>query len=226
MNKILTIIKNLLLLLNLILMIIFIKVIPYTEPGMVIYQSVLVFTFIISIKDIIQKNEINKKYNILFIISELIVIFIYIRAFCDQGFIYNSSKYMKGITETSSLIDEYRYVILNYLNQNSIYLITMLVLLYIYRRCNIKFHSIHLKERILKNYSVISIICMLISICTIIPTFECFADEFPKLPYLIFTIILLGIEIFELIRNNHKKREWIIYVGFLFNMLAIISIII
>src|SRR5574344_172459 len=99
MNKILTIIKNLLLLVNIILLIILCKTIPSYGLDVVLYTFILGFTILVSIKDIIQKNEINKKYNVLFIISELMVIFIFMRTLYDPAFIYNSTKHMKTISD-------------------------------------------------------------------------------------------------------------------------------
>lgn len=219
MNKCLTTIKNLLLIINLIFLILFYQKIGFEGFNFFLYTCVLVFTIFISIKDLIQKNKVDNKYNILFIVSELFAIFIIMRTLYDPSFIYNSTKHMDLIKSFTDYLDNYKMINLWYLNQNLIYLIVMLVMLFIYREINIK-------ERKSSKYSLISIVCMFISIATVIPTIECLNDQFDKLPYLLFTIILLGIEIFELIRNNHKKKEWIIYVSFAFNMMALISIFI
>lgn len=217
MNKILTITKNILLILNILFLILFCNKIYFEGSSMFLYTCILVFTTFISIKDLIQKNNINNKYNLLFIVVELFQILIFVRALYDPAFIYNSTKHMELIKSFPDYLDNYKMINLWYLSQNLIYLIAMLVMLFIYREINIK-------ERKPSKYSLISIVCMFISIATIIPTIECLNNQFDKLPYLLFTIILVGIEVFELIRNNHKKKEWIIYVSFLFNLFALISI--
>ena len=66
----------------------------------------------------------------------------------------------------------------------------------------------------------------IISIISIIPTINCFTGDINPYKYLIFTIIILGIEIFFLIKDNNKKREWPIYISWLFNLFALISIIV
>ncbi len=217
MNKILTITKNILLILNILLLILFCNKIYFEGFSMFLYTCILVFTTFISIKDLIQKNNINDKYNLLFIVVELFQILIFIRALYDPAFIYNSSKHMEIIKNFNEYLDNYKMINFWYLSQNLIYFMVMLSLLFIYREINIK-------TRKPSKYSLISVVCMFISIATIIPTLECLNNQIDKIPYLLFNIILLGVEIFELIRNNHKKREWILYVAFLFNLFAFISI--
>lgn len=217
MNKILTTIKNILLILNVLFLILFCNKIYFEGFNMFLYSCILVFTIIISFKDIIQKNELSNKYNVLFIATEIIVIFIFLRALYDPAFIFNSSKHMEMIKNTNDNLDNYKMINFWYLSQNLMYFITMLILLFAYREINIK-------SKKTSKYSLISVICMFISIGTIITTLECFNNQIDKIPYLLFNIILLGIEIFELIKNNHKKREWILFIAFLFNLFAFISI--
>ena len=88
----------------------------------------------------------------------------------------------------------------------------------IYRKVNM--------DRIDSKYHIVSVICLIISISTIIPSFQCLDNSLEVIPYLLFTIVLTGIEIYRLIKDNHKKREWIIYLSFLFNTFAFITIFI
>lgn len=217
MNKVLIIIKNILLILNVCLIFKYLSSMYYDTLVFFIYFVLLLFITIISIKDLIQKNDMDIKYNFSYILLLLISNLVIIRALYDPSFIYNSSSHMKLIAEEFTR-DELKVINFNYLYQNLPYLILIISLLIIYRMLN-------LKKKKDSKYSLISLSCFFISICTIIPTLETFSGSFGiRIGYLIFNIILIGTEIFELIRNNHRKREWIIYISFLFNLFAIISI--
>ena len=75
-------------------------------------------------------------------------------------------------------------------------------------------------------YNTITLICMLLSIISTIPSLQCLTGDINPIKYLLFTLILIGVEVYRLIKDNHIKREWPIYVSWIFNMFAIISIIV
>jgi len=217
MNKLLVIIKNLLLALNIVLFVMFCNKIYFQTLMMFIYAVLLIFTTLVSLKDLIQKNDAGNKYNFLYILLLLITNFIILRSLFDTNFIYNSSYHM-NILNSLEYYDDFKIINFMYIYQNLPYFIFMLILLIIYRELNIK-------ERKKSNYSLISIICLIVSIFTIIPTLEIFNNSINiELGYFIFNLMLLSIEVFELVRNNHKKKEWIIYISFIFNLFAFISI--
>lgn len=199
----------------------------YTIKNGIIGQSYFIFLaiyllyIILNVKDIIKKNQIDKKkkYNTIQILSLLIMIFIFIRTLYDPSFLINSTKYLEQIKELGNeYLDSAQYQTIFYLLQNMPYFIGLLVLLLIYRKINM--------ERQETKYNTITIATLILSIISIIPTLNCFSGDINPYKYLIFTIVILGIEIFYLIKDNHKKYEWPIYVSWLFNLLAIISIII
>lgn len=220
MNKKLTIIKNILLLLNITLLTYFyttVKSVPTTK--FLIYTLLLIFLIITSIKDFSKKHYIDKKYNILFILMEMFMNLIILRALFDPSFIYNSKHYMQLITNNNPnyTIEQYMYIVIWYLDQNLWYFIIMILGMIIYRRINLN----EVKE---SKYSRVSIACLIISMCTILKSIQCLNDLTNPYLYLLFNTILIAVEIFELIKNNHKKKEWIIYLSFIFNLLGFISI--
>ena len=115
-------------------------------------------------------------------------------------------------------LDEVQYQPIFYLSQNMIYFIGLILLLLIYRKINM--------EKQESKYNSITISCLIISIISIIPSLQCLSGDINHFKYLAFTIILLGIEIYRLIKDNNKKREWPIYISWIFNTLALISIIV
>ena len=192
-----------------------------TGQSYFIFLSIYLLYIILNIKDIIKKNKINenKKYNILQIISLSIMIFVFIRTLYDPSFLINSSKYANKLKELGEgYLEEAQYQTILYLLQNIPYFIGLLILSLIYRKINM--------EKQESKYNTITLTTLLLSIISIIPTINCFTGDINPYKYLIFTIIILGIEIFFLIKDNNKKREWPIYISWLFNLFALISIIV
>ena len=192
-----------------------------TGQSYFIFLSIYLLYIILNIKDIIKKNTINenKKYNILQIISLSIMIFVFIRTLYDPSFLINSSKYANKLKELGEgYLEEAQYQTILYLLQNIPYFIGLLILSLIYRKINM--------EKQESKYNTITLTTLLLSIISIIPTINCFTGDINPYKYLIFTIIILGIEIFFLIKDNNKKREWPIYISWLFNLFALISIIV
>ncbi len=172
---------------------------------------------ILSIKDIIRKNDIvnNTKYNILQICFMFILTFVYARALYDSSIIVNNSKYDILLNQVDKVESFYlNYSAIYYFMQNTNYFIGLIILLLIYRKMNMCYQE--------SKYNVITISTLIISVLSIVHTIDNFGHD--TLGYLLFTLILIGIEIYFLIKDNHKKREWPIYVSWIFNLMALMSI--
>lgn len=192
-----------------------------TGQSYFVFLSIYVLYILLNIKDIIKKNAINqnKKYNMLQIIVLLIMILIFVRTLYDPTFIVNSQKNLVQLKKIGiEYLDEVQYQPIFYLSQNMIYFIGLILLLLIYRKINM--------EKQESKYNSITISCLIISIISIIPSLQCLSGDINHFKYLAFTIILLGIEIYRLIKDNNKKREWPIYISWIFNTLELISIIV
>ena len=192
-----------------------------TGQSYFIFLSIYLLYIILNIKDIIKKNKINenKKYNLLQIISLLIMIFIFLRTLYDPSFLINSSKYANKLKELGEgYLEEAKDQTILYLLQNMPYFIGLIILLLIYRKINM--------EKQESKYSTITMTCLIISIISIIPSLQCLSGNINPFKYLLFTTILLSVEIYRLIKDNHKKKEWPIYICWLLNLLALISIIV
>lgn len=192
-----------------------------TGQSYFVFLSMYLLYIVLNIKDIIKKNKIDKdkKYNIIQIVMLLIMILIFLRTLYDPSFIYNSSKYIGILKELNQgYLEESRDQTILYLLQNIPYFIGLLILLLIYRKINMEHQE--------SKYNSITLTTLLLSIISIIPTINCLTGDINPYKYLIFTLIILGIEIFFLIKDNNKKREWPIYVSWLFNLFALISIIV
>ena len=186
-----------------------------------IFLGIYILYITLSIKDIIKNNKIkeNKKYNTLQIIALAIMILVFIRTLYDPSFIYNS-KYLEQLKqiENGIYVENAQYETKLYLLQNINYFIGLLILLLIYRKINMEYQE--------SKYNSITLTTLIISIISIIPSFQCLSGDINPFKYLIFTLILISIEIYRLIRDNNKYIEWPIYISWLFNMYALISIIV
>ena len=222
MNKITEIIKNTLMILLTILLIKYtILYNQFITIGYMIFISLFTLTLILTLKDYIRKNKIqkDKKYIIISIIYLSIIIFTLIRTLYDKSFIYNSKQYVEEYLKSNPTeIDILKQYNALYFLQNIPYFIGLLLLSLTYRKINM--------EQQKSKYNTITLTTLIISIISIIPTINCLSGDINPYKYLIFTLIILGIEIFFLIKDNHKKREWPIYISWLFNTFALISIIV
>jgi len=222
MNKITEIIKNTLMILLTILLIKYtILYNQFITLGYMIFISLFTLTLILTLKDYIRKNKIqkDKKYIIISIIYLSIIIFTLIRTLYDKSFIYNSKQYVEEYLKNNPTeIDILKQYNALYFLQNIPYFIGLLLLSLTYRKINM--------EQQKSKYNTITLTTLIISIISIIPTINCLSGDINPYKYLIFTLIILGIEIFFLIKDNHKKREWPIYISWLFNTFALISIIV
>ena len=135
MSKVLTIIRILLLLLVCFFDIYFycFEVPNLVSYGHLLYLLLLGVIMVLTIKDIIKKNSINKNsaYTFIFILSFLIIIYVFYRASFDTSLFFN--KY--NIDSYGSTFIEFKML---YLKQNMIYFNAMLILLLVFRKINSK----------------------------------------------------------------------------------------
>lgn len=222
MHKTLEIIKNILLIILTLLIIKYITIFHnFVTFGYILFLTLFSLTLILTIKDYIKKNKIqkDKTYLIIQIISFSIISFIFIRTLYDKSFLYNSKQYVNEfLLNHPNEIDTLKQYNVLYLYQNMMYFIILLSLTLIYRKINI--------EKKESKYNSLTLICMLLSVISIIPTLQCLTGDINPIKYLLFTLILIGIEVYRLIKDNHKCIEWPIYVSWIFNIFAIISIIV
>lgn len=218
MNKILNILKYIFSFILIILNIIYIHNFGLTSLYYLIYIGLFSFFIVLLISDLIKKNKINlnNKYNFLCIFVFFVMLLILFRALCDTSFLYNNLNYRELY-----LINNIDIKLSNilYISQNSIYFIMLMILLCIYHKIN--------SDKFESNYSFISLLCFVLSIVSIMPSIMLISNSLDNVIfYLLFNILLIIFEIYSLIKYNYKKREWIIYLSFFFNMWAFISIFI
>lgn len=208
MDKYLEIIKNILLCIATYLLIKYLIVFDLNGGLFIIYISLYILFVATHIRDYYKKDKIvhDMRYNVLSIISLFIISFIFFRCLYSKSFFYNIDNNLYNNT-----------IILNidYLNQNMIYFITILLLLLFYHKNNIDLRN--------NQYNMISIFCMMISITQIFIFSDIINNNWY---YILLNFILIGIEVFLLIHDNHKKHEWPIYVSWFFNLIVIVSSII
>ena len=186
--------------------------------SILLYLILLLILLVLFINDLLKKITINKTYDILFVTIEIIICLILFRTLYDPSFICNFNNIISELHNYfGSNLSDIQYINLLYLNHNSWYLIILLILVLIYRKINL--------SKIESKYHIISIICFIISICTTIPSLEYLLGNSNNIIfYLFFNIILVIIEVYRLIKDNHIKKEWILFISFLFNLFAFISI--
>ena len=222
MDKILKITKYILLLILTILTTKFITVYKEIGISLLIYLIELITLIIINIKDEIKKNKIRNSatYNTLSIITLAIIIFIFMRTLYDPLLINNSKEYINELIEEQNSYNESKKIYnMLYLYQNIIYFIILFILLFTYRKINM--------EKQESKYHWVTLLCLVIRITSTIPSIEVlYSNSYNVITYGIINIILIGTEIYRLIKDNHKKNEWPIYISWLFNLFAIISIIV
>ena len=210
MNKIVVMIKRILLIILLLLIGVFV-----IKNGILDFR---IWLFIIGFLDIIilnikeMKNKIftSNKYNCLFILGMLIICIILIRSLWDQTFIFN----LELTKEIKTL----------YFAQNVVSILIILASLHLYYLIETK------EQRPISKYSLASLICFVCNIILFQYTINLFENYLTNttFPLLFFAgnTILLVVEIVSLIKNNGLKKEWPIYICFLFNLFAYISMFI
>jgi len=222
MNKILNILRHILYIIVLTLLIIF--NIKYGINLKIIFLYIsLIILFIINIRDIKYKRKVSNKFNILFSLVMIIVIFLLSRVFFDKSLIINNNIIINKleINNTINVIYSYKEYAINYLSQNIYFILIMNLCLILYR-------LIEKKDKINYKYSNTSIICLIINIILSLETIVLLEKKFNlnQFPLLFFALntILLIVEISNLVHNNKIKKELLIYISFLFNLFAYISI--
>ena len=192
MHKTLEIIKNILLTILTLLIIKYITIFHnFVTFGYILFLTLFSLTLILTIKDYIKKNKIqkDKTYLIIQIISFSIISFIFIRTLYDKSFLYNSKQYVNEfLLNHPNEIDTLKQYNVLYLYQNMMYFIILLSLTLIYRKINI--------EKKESKYNSLTLICMLLSVISIIPTLQCLTGDINPIKYLLFTLILIGIEVY------------------------------
>lgn len=227
MNKILLFIKNILSLLVLTLIIIF--SIRF-DTIYFVFITLYIIYLITSFRDFIKKDKIikNNTYNIISVLFFLLVGFIFLRALMDSGFIYNSKYYMDILKNGAlypSVGGNETTMIIEYVNQNMVILTISLVLVLLYRYLNTN-HK-------LKEYYSTSLLLMVISIASIIPSIYVltllnnhYADASFSAIYLFIVLLLMGFSVFRLIQGKYKNKIWMLYITLSFYLLGFISCII
>jgi len=222
MNKILNILRHILYIIVLTLLIIF--NIKYGINLKIIFLYIsLIILFIINIRDIKYKRKVSNKFNILFSLVMIIVIFLLSRVFLEKSLIINNNIIINKlkINNTINVIYSYKEYAINYLSQNIYFILIMNLCLILYR-------LIEKKDKINYKYSNTSIICLIINIILSLETIVLLEKKFNlnQFPLLFFALntILLIVEISNLVHNNKIKKELLIYISFLFNLFAYISI--
>ena len=218
MSKKMNILKIIMTLLLVFLNIKCLSIYGISSLSILLYLILLLILLVLFINDLLKKITINKTYDILFVTIEIIICLILFRTLYDPSFICNFNNIISELHNYfGSNLSDIQYINLLYLNHNSWYLIILLILVLIYRKINL--------SKIESKYHIISIICFIISICTTIPSLEYLLGNSNNIIfYLFFNIILVIIEVYRLIKDNHIKKEWILFISFLFNLFAFISI--
>ncbi|MBE6138129.1 MAG: hypothetical protein E7173_00100 [Firmicutes bacterium] len=210
MNKILSIIKNLLLIFITCLFFVFVLQNGILRFEIWLFIIGLFDLIILNIKDCKNKISADNRYQILQIITFLVIIVVLNRSLFDQSLIIDIS----NVKEVKSL----------YFSQNINLFLILFALLHIYHfivnEVNKKIHK----------YSFSSIIYLVINIIFFQYTLELFVSyltntTFPLLFFALNTILLV-VEIVSLIKHNGVKKEWPIYICFLFNLFAYIAMFI
>ena len=224
MNKILLWIKNILSLIVLSLVISYIFKFNMTSLFFVILYIIYL---VLNIKDIFKKDKIiyNNTYNIISILNLLLIGFVFLRTFIDQGFIYNSSEYalyLDSIGNNITHIDQAMTIIIDYINQNMVWLIISLLLILTYRYLNND-------HKIKEHYSttlllfVISIISIVFSIYTLLIINTRYLDASFAAIYLFMTLCLIGINIYRYIQGKYKGKIWMIISIIALHLIGLIT---
>ncbi len=179
-----------------------------------VFGVLYIIYLIASFKDIIKKNNIisNNTYNIISILFLLIVSFIFIRSFIDDGFIYNSYKHMHVINNYDATA---QMMIIDYVNQNMLLLVLSLLLILGYRYLNVnrgdkEYYSTSLILFVASIVSILLSIFVLININTIF-----------VFTYLCINLILLGIVIFRFVQGKYKEKLWLFIVPILLHIFSL-----
>lgn len=221
MNKILNILRYILYTIVLMLLVIFNIKYGINLKILFLYIS-LIILFIINIRDIKYKIVVSNRFNILFSLVMIIIIFLLSRVFFDKSLIINNIELINKLetNNTINVIFSYKEYAINYFSQNIYSILIMNLCLILYRLIE--------QKKINYKYSNTSIVCLIINIILCLETIVLLTESFNlnQFPLLFFALntILLIVEISNLVHNNKIKKEILIYISFLFNLFAYISI--
>ena len=202
MNKVLLWIKNILFVVSTFLIISASIKFKYID---IIYALLYVLFIIVNLRDVISKNKINKDklYNTISVLALIIMSFIYARVLYDSGFLHNSEIIKSYNASSTYQIPDFTLEAIMFIKQNMIPFIIILLLLFIYRFINVR--------RIKKEYYSISLILMILSIISIIPSIYVitqidtsgrYLNAGFSVCYLVVTLTLVGIEVFRFIQKK------------------------
>ena len=120
--------------------------------------------------------------------------------------------------------EQVKFMAIMFVDQNMLWFNISLILLLLYRFINV--------SKVKKEYYSTSLILMILSIISIIPSIYTITQISPagkylnaafSLCYLIITLILVGIEIFRFIQGKYKDKMKLLYVTLFFNFFGIIA---
>ena len=222
MNKVLLWIKNILFVILTFLIISASIKFKYID---IIYSLLYVLFIIVNLRDIISKNKINKDklYNTISVLALIIMSFIYARVLYDSGFLHNSEIIKSYNASSTYQIPDFTVEAIMFIRQNMIPFIITLLLLFMYRFINVR--------KIKKEYFSASLIFMILSIVSIIPSIYVitqidtsgrYLNAAFSLCYLVVTLTLVGIEVFRFIQKKYKDKMNLLYITLAFNLFAII----
>lgn len=221
MNKLLNIFRHILFLIVIILIIILNIKIGINFKILLLYISFIIL-LIINIRDIKYKRRTSNKFNILYCLAMLLTIFLVFRTLLDKTLIYNSLRHVKLLEEMNTINKIYSYEEfgINYFSQNIIYILIIYICLIFYKNIEV--------EKINYKYSNTSLACLLINFVLSLKTIDILTQTFDinhfPLLFFVVNIILLVVEITSLVKNNKKKKDYTIYLCFLFNLFNFIAI--
>lgn len=147
MNKILFIVRIILFQIIGLLFFLSTKIAGFVGLQEFIFVIIAIIYEFFLIKDIIQKRNINnnKRYNILSILCFTMILFILSRCLCDSHFIYHNAAFIKELNEYETIlygsprnIVQFSEIIGYYLMNNALYFNIIFILLFIYRKINLR----------------------------------------------------------------------------------------
>lgn len=215
MNKITSWIKNILSIFVLILMIKYAYNFGFFTGLIVLYYIIFAIYLIISLKDFYKKDKpINDNlYNVICILTLLVISFIFLRVFYDKGFIYNS-QYINLLDKSYQM-----NMISDYMNQNMTYFLLLMILLLSYHFIN----SDKKKDALAtsKTLFVISMLSIIPSIYVITKITIPYKDAGFGFVYFIIMLCFLGLKVFRFMQGKYRKYKYLFIIPVVFDLFGI-----
>lgn len=217
MNKILLILKNILLIILIFFHIQFIFIYGMISIKFIIYLILMVLLVLLSIQDIIRKNILNdnKTYLLLFIFVEFILLLIFYRTLYDPSFLYNNQYYLNIIQDG----EDVKNINLLYLYKHTSIFILFLLLMIIYYILNTKY-LLNQKDT---QYNLVTIICFIFSIPILLLVVNSIGTNVYPV-FVILTFLLMIVELYYFFHDENKKK-FFNYCGLLIYFFTILIII-